>query len=121
MGIDIYLRWDEMTEAERKAQYTGFSIEHGHVGYLREAYSGAPYATRVLMPEAFDDDAPEDGVRIPAATLRERLPDTLDACRERERLIYKSDDAPTRAFEDFVQLAERLETEGRNPRVIASY
>ena len=46
MGIDIYARWNGQSSAEQQAQYTGFSIEHGHVGYLREAYHGAPYATR---------------------------------------------------------------------------
>jgi hypothetical protein len=32
MGIDIYAKWDGMTEAEEDAQATGFSVEHGHVG-----------------------------------------------------------------------------------------
>ena len=27
MGIDIYMRWDNMTETEKHAQYTGFDIE----------------------------------------------------------------------------------------------
>ena len=49
VGIDIYLRWERMTEAEREAQQFGFSVIHGHVGYLREAYHGAPYATHVLI------------------------------------------------------------------------
>jgi len=35
MGTDIYLEWDGMTEEEKKAQYTGFSIDAGRVGYLR--------------------------------------------------------------------------------------
>lgn len=35
MGTDIYLSWDGQTEAEKKAQYTGYSIEAGKVGYLR--------------------------------------------------------------------------------------
>ena len=54
MGIDIYAQWDGMTAQEEAAQVTGFSIEHGHVGYLREAYHGEPYATKVLVPEAFE-------------------------------------------------------------------
>jgi hypothetical protein len=33
MGIDICAEWDGMTAAERKAQITGFSVEHGYVGY----------------------------------------------------------------------------------------
>jgi hypothetical protein len=43
----------------------GFSVEHGHLGYLREAYHGEPYATRVLVPESFETGRAE----IPAATL----------------------------------------------------
>lgn len=35
MGTDIYLTWDGQTETEKKAQYTGYSINAGNVGYLR--------------------------------------------------------------------------------------
>src|SRR5579863_6649814 len=84
MGIDIYAEWDGMSEAEKAAQITGFSVEHGHVGYLREAYHGEPYATKVLVPEAFEE------LRVPiyAETLRDRLPATLVVAEQREREIY---------------------------------
>jgi hypothetical protein len=113
MGIDIYTRWDEQTEEERESQLT-------------EAYHGSPYATRRLVPEAFETDD-EEGAAIPAATLRERLPDALQDARERMKHIYSqdpdSDDgkAVLASFENFVSLIERLEAEGRNPRVIASW
>ena len=116
-----------MTEAERAAQQTGYSVVHGHVGYLREAYHGDPYATRVLVPEAFETrDVDEEGaVRIPALLLRDRLPAALTVARERALRVYGerlSTDAPElRAFVDFVELAERLEAEGRAPRVLASW
>lgn len=35
MGTDVYLYWKGMTEEEKKAQYTGFEIYSGNVGYLR--------------------------------------------------------------------------------------
>lgn len=127
MGIDIYMRWNGQTEEEKKAQITGFSIAHGHVGYLREAYHGAPYATEVLVPEAFDaeetgDDEEEDrGVPISAKVLRERLPDALDACRRRYRDEPRCIEWSTKSFTDFVELAERKEAETREPvRIIAS-
>jgi hypothetical protein len=41
MGVDIYAEWNGMSDADKRAQVTGFSVEHGHVGYLREAYAGA--------------------------------------------------------------------------------
>lgn len=120
MGFDVYLRWPNQTEEERQAQYTGFSIVHGHVGYLREAYHGEPYATKVLVPEAFDAaDNGEGGVPIPAAVLRQRLPKALAACKKRHTTIYKdSPDAIAmyqKAYIDFVELAERKEAELGTP------
>ena len=87
MGISIHAAWPGQTKAERRAQITGFSIAHGHVGYLREAYHGAPYATRALVPEAFE--ANEYGAAIDAATLRKRLPAVLRIARKRQVTIYK--------------------------------
>lgn len=46
MGIDIYMRWGGQSEKEIKKQYTGFSTTSGHLGYLCEAYHGAPYVTK---------------------------------------------------------------------------
>lgn len=127
MGIDIYAGWPQQSEAEKKAQITGYSTEHGHVGYLREAYRGEPYATRVLVPEAFDTDDP-NGARIPAATLRERLPQTLATATARQLLVYQADAdheetrAIVKSFTDFVELCERKEKETGEPcRIIASY
>ncbi len=71
MGIDIYLEWEDMDEEEKQAQATGFSVTSGNVGYLREAYHGGPYATRILVREAFEAD--DQRAQIPAAVLRERL------------------------------------------------
>lgn len=71
MGIDIYLKWDGMDSEDEKNQITGFSTTSGNVGYLREAYHGGPYATKMLVREAFES---EDGTaKIPAAVMRERL------------------------------------------------
>lgn len=71
MGIDIYLEWDGMEQEEKNAQATGFSITSGDVGYLREAYHGGPYATRILVREAFEAD--DCRAQIPAEIMRERL------------------------------------------------
>lgn len=127
MGIDIHASWRGQTEAERRAQITGFSVVHGHVGYLREAYHGEPYATHLLVPEAFDDSS-EEGARIPAVTLRERLPATLTVARERQVRVYneKPFSAETnsvlKSFSDFVALCERKERETGEPcRISASY
>lgn len=57
MGIDLYAKWDGVTEAEAEAQITGFSVTAGSVGYLREAYHGGPYVTAWLAPEAFVIDS----------------------------------------------------------------
>ena len=123
MGIDIYAQWDGMTEAEDAAQITGFSVEHGHVGYLREAYHGEPYATKVLVPEAFE----EHRAYIHAATLQDRLAATLVVAEARERAIYRTTDPAKiervlKSFRDFVALCARKEAETGEPcLIIASY
>lgn len=128
MGIDIYARWQGMTPEERAAQCTGFAIDCGHLGYLREAYHGDPYATRTLVPEAFGDAAHEDGVSIPATVLRDRLTDTLEVALERQKEVYgEGQNHPStkkvlKSFEDFVALCEAKEDETGEPcRIIASY
>ncbi|GGI29840.1 hypothetical protein [Bradyrhizobium guangdongense] len=123
MGIDIYAQWEGMTEADRAAQVTGFSIEHGHVGYLREAYHGDPYATVELVNEAFVNGQ----AYIPAATLRDRLPQVLRLAEKREREIYEVTDADEievvlKSFRDFVAFCARKESETGKPcLIIASY
>jgi hypothetical protein len=126
MGIDIYAEWDGMTDGEKEEQaHSWLSADAGANGYLREAYHGAPYATHVLVPEAFDS---ADGACIPAATLRERLPETLTTIIERQRVIYQeasdSNDtvAALKSFEEFVELCEGVEEETGTPcRISASY
>lgn len=90
MGIDIYASWRGQTEAERKAQLTGFSAVHGHVGYLREAYHGAPYVTKYLVAEAFENATRE--ARIPAAVMRARLPAAVLMSMYREHKVYGEGD-----------------------------
>ena len=123
MGIDIYAKWDRMSMQDEAAQITGFSVEHGHVGYLREAYHGEPYATKVLVPEAFEYGR----ARIDAGTLQKRLPDTLHVAETREREVYGVTDAEDiervlTSYRDFVALWERKERETGVPcLIIASY
>jgi hypothetical protein len=123
MGIDIYAKWDRMSMAEEAAQITGFSVEHGHVGYLREAYHGEPYATRVLVPEAFEDGR----ARIDAGKLQKRLPVALQVAEKREREVYGVTDANEiervlKSYRDFVALCARKEQETGIPcLIIASY
>lgn len=125
MGIDIYAEWTGQTEEEKEVQVTGVSVFHGHVGYLREAYHGEPYATRFLVREAFESS---DGrAAIPAAVLRERLPETLTIVAERERSVYGTTDEAEitgvqESFTEFVELCERKERKTGEPMtIVASY
>lgn len=123
MGIDIYTHWRGQTEEEKDAQITGFSVAHGHVGYLREAYHGEPYATRHLVAEAFENGE----AVIPAAVLRERLPHTLALVAVRQQEVYDEHDPKAinevqQSFMDFVALCEKKERETGEPvTIIASY
>lgn len=82
MGIDVYLRWEDQTEQEKRWQFTGFSTRAGNVGYLREAYHGGPYATKILVREAFE--AENCQAEIPAAVMRERLTSVTEPARDCE-------------------------------------
>jgi hypothetical protein len=55
MGIDAYLRYRGQPYSEHEQQFTGWKMDQGSVGYLREAYHGGPYATRVLLVEGFEE------------------------------------------------------------------
>lgn len=121
MGIDIYMRWDGQTDEEKSRQFKGFDITIGNAGYLREAYHGKPYATRVLVPEAFEKET-----EIPVSLLKKRLPETIEVAIERNEKIYKKktdENSPeVKAFKDFVSLAEMKEKElGKPVRIYASY
>ena len=125
MGIDIYARWEgQLPEEVGKQLKVWLSSVNGNVGYLREAYHGEPYATRHLVPEAFDNP---HGVTIRAKVLRERLPEALRLAEVRERTIYgatsKEDIEPTlQSFREFVELCERMEKEtGRLVKIVASW
>lgn len=115
MGIDVYMEWDGQTEAEKNAQFTGFSVAHGHVGYLREAFHGEPYVTRVLFPD--HDEGP-----IPASTLREREEIAIATAIERERKVYgeeNPEDSPmVKSIRDFIALAEKKENETGKPVIV---
>lgn len=153
MGIDVFLSWDGMTKEDREKQYTGFDTTMGRVGYLREAYHGGPYATRLMLPEAFaadEQDCPEHtgrkgchdypfwgeekhegcecierGVHIPTDVLIGRLEETCETVIRRAKEVYKEDigpDDPTvKSFIDFVRLAEKLEREGKETFIYASF
>jgi hypothetical protein len=125
MGIDIYLRWEGMTEEEQNKQYSGFSTVNGHNGYLREAYHGDIYATRIFCPEAFDENK-KCQAQIPAATLRKRLPETIKTVIRRHKETYEEvidkNDPTCQSYKDFVELAKRKEKEtGKPVTITASY
>jgi hypothetical protein len=124
MGIDIYARYHGQSAEERAGQVSEFlSATGGQFGYLREAYHGQPYVTKFLVWEAFGTGYAD----IPAATLRERLPEALRFAEIREREIYHETDpkeieAVLDSYRAFVALCERAERETGHPvKIIASY
>jgi hypothetical protein len=56
VGTDIYLEWDKMTPKEKKARYTGYSINAGDAGYLRASIGMVNENTllRILMPDHWE-------------------------------------------------------------------
>jgi hypothetical protein len=126
MGIDIYLSWKGQSQSEKALQ--DLIVAHGEFGCLRESYHGGPYATHVLMPEAFTDDQGEQSVQIPAEVLRRRLPATIETAIARMVKVYGQNREEARngdmvkSFIAFVELAERKEKEtGECCTIHASY
>ena len=72
MGIDIYAEWDGMTEAEEGCADHWLQRRARPRRLPREAYHGEPYATKVLVPEAFEE------LRVPSTPTRFGI-----ACRPR--------------------------------------
>jgi hypothetical protein len=126
MGIDIFATWKGQTKQEQKQQHDNiFSIDAGGRGYLREAYHGGPYATKVLLPELWQDNIdPMEGVPIPAHMLRERLGPTLSAALMRQTKVYQesADSDVTRqvcgSFKAFVELCAAKEAVTGEPCII---
>jgi len=56
VGTDVYLEWDGMTPKEKKARFTGFSINAGNAGYLRASIGMVNENTvlRILMPDHWE-------------------------------------------------------------------
>ena len=129
MGIDVYASWKGMTKTEETNQHNEiFSIAHGHTGYLREAYHGGPYVTKILVPEAFADENVGEAVPIPAHVMRERLGEALSAAMLRQQKVYNEpmDGEHTKmvcqSFKAFVELCAAKEAETGEPcRIYASY
>ena len=110
MAIDIYLGWKSEEEEQRTEEIT--YSRTGDAGYLHEAYHGGLYVTEFLVPEVFRSETGD--AEIPAAVLRERLPEALDLAEERLRTLYGETDPEViadekRTFIDFVELAEAKE------------
>jgi len=87
------------------------------------AYPGQPFVTRFLFQEAFEaGEAP-----IPAATLRERLPEALRLIEQRQRSVYgeASPAAVQRVFDGyttFIEFCERMErSTGEAVTIVADY
>jgi hypothetical protein len=106
MGIDVYLRWHGQTAEEAEAQEDAYlSLDGGAVGYLRESYSGGPYATKILCREALE--SPSRQAEISAAVMRERLTNVTEPAR--------GFDAGHRAAEEIAKQFEAAGAEVRHP------
>jgi hypothetical protein len=121
MGIDVYMHWTGQTDEERESQFTGF-VTAGETGYLREAYGAPDCATRILVPEGFNEDGPEEGEPIPAATLVDRLEAAAYAAHRRYPDDPERERQHVESLTAFVELAKRKERETGEPvRVLVSW
>jgi hypothetical protein len=94
MGIDIYMRWDGMTEEDRDKQITGFEDGAGDVHIpAKELRKRLPLTKDIVIQRAKE-------------VYKEELTE---------------DDEIVKSFENFVKLSEALEEQGRKPTIYASW
>ena len=121
MGIDIYAKWAGMSEQECDAQAEAWlTNQGGGVGYLREAYHGAPYPSHHLVREVFEGPTVAE---IPAHVLRERLPETLRLAEVRARTVYELTDPAeiedeVKQYREFVEFCEEREAQTGEPPIV---
>jgi hypothetical protein len=117
MGIDLYARQTSNSTAWKHTR-AGYVLHHESEdsGYLREAYFSGIYAIPTLAPEAFGSP---QRVQIPAAKLRERLPQVLEVTEWRESRLLGRPKAEVRSalreIRKFVKTCERIERQSGKP------
>jgi hypothetical protein len=129
MGVDIYMHWKDQSEEEEKAQYTGFSLDAGAKGYIREAYHGNPMVTMEMFKECFggnEENTEDKGVEFTSGKLLSRLPAAIESVLAKQKTRYVANPMyslyMTRSLCDFVELAiEKEKLTGSSVRIYASY
>lgn len=114
MGFDVYLKWDGITTDEESAQITGYSLVHGHVGYLRWSYE-EPNPVLALLKPWMTDDYPEEISGVPSADLVKRLPKAKDTILSYDDMSDQAKVEIVESFANFVLLYEKKEKDGLNP------
>jgi len=97
------------------------------------------YATRVLIPEGWDEgnlvkkkmfvgthiESEYELIPVRAKKLRDILPKVLKVAMERQAKVYHEtvtmNSPEVKAFSDFVELAEKKEREGKKVYICVSY
>lgn len=104
MGLDIYLKWEGQTEEERQAQFTGFDITKGHVGYLRSSYCNS--AKLRIFDQLFGNNVGEEEFYPKVGELSVNLKDIdfTPLKDEYNQDLYKE---AVQSIQDFVKLCEK--------------
>lgn len=129
LGVDIYMRWDGMTDEEREAQFTGF-VNAGKAGYLRGAYfGGLSDVLNVLfswmnwdIDTVFDPQAFRKQLKI----IKEMKSRPHEGMWDDRPPFDERQNAPVpeeviKDYEDFLKLGEELIIDGKTPVVHISY
>jgi hypothetical protein len=124
IGVDVYLKWDGMTDKDKSNQCTGFDVTCGRFGYLRANYGGSSRlkAIELLFDSVkdWDTDWPVD-IRILKQNLEKLEKGLFKDNRDDFYRSEKDKDEEIQSYSDFTKLAEQLNSEGKNPKVHFSY
>lgn len=112
MSVQVYLRWDGMTDSDRAKQtYHTTGPECGEAGFLHDF--NRPNYSQLLVPEAYSADE----AYIPSGLIHSRLGSALRRIEEYND-TYQDHDSHyyTMIFHFILRLAQ-LEAAGLNPKV----
>jgi hypothetical protein len=90
MGIDVYIYWNGQTKKEKEAQYTGFDIRAGQVGYLRASY-GMGVECEILRKIFPANCWKCKAIKFDFVENYKRIPDLLSAYLNDEKIIISDE------------------------------
>jgi hypothetical protein len=120
MGLDIYLKWNNQTDDERQAQFTGFRIDCGNVGYLRASWlmrEEIELYSNVFKPN-WDglNDGESENIDFISQKQLDILEEEIKKYNKNTNISEEDRKIIIKSVREFYNLAKEKQLAGLNPR-----